>query len=251
MGVISVFLAFMFFLFTLEPNLFLGYFLISFLLLLVIAYFYWSLRFKEPMAFSTIILPLQFQLSFYLFFIMLTKIYTLPAYIVYFLVFLFFILYYLLLRSVKELRGFSVLPLHNSRIILNSITLFTSYLFFLSISFMELASSTNLIIIFLFMFFIFFQSTLWWSRKNINASVVFSLVGAFVLTELFWIVGLLPQDVFVVALLILNLQHMLTGIIQSYFKKALSSQVLSEYIIIPAAIILILLFTSKWLPTYN
>lgn len=251
MIIIVIALAFLFVLFAFQAHLFMATLLASFFLIGVAAYLFWGLRRQDTLSYLTIVLPILFQFSYYLFSSTLQQVYPTSIPIIILLSVLDVIILYLLFQSMKDIRGYHALPLHNSRVILNSITLLASYCFFVSVYFLELPAWSNLLIIFIFTFFIFLQSALWWSRKNIPSSIFFSLICAFIITELFWLIGLLPQDYLITALLVLNVQHVLMGILQSYFKKDLSEKVLLEYVVIPAIIMVFILLLSQWTPSYT
>ncbi|MEI6222318.1 MAG: hypothetical protein WCP97_06150 [bacterium] len=248
MLILLAFCSLLFLLYALIPYFFIGSFAGTLLLFVFLGYRYWSLKLKTPQSWLILFPPVLFLSSYYLFYWALRAIFTVPVYIPYFASMVFFGLGWMLFFSLRDLRGYTALPHHNNRVILNSITLITGYGFFVFLYLFQAEMWMKLLLTFFIMFLLFFQAVLWWSRKDERLSIFLSLFGAFVLTELFWIIGFLPQDYFIIALLLLCLQHMLMGIIQSYCKEGLSQNLLMEYIAIPIILIVVILLTSRWIP---
>lgn len=233
-----------------DTRFFIGGLLLSFFLLVFIARRHLSVRFHEPITLVVLILPFLYMLTSYIIVVVLGRIFAPPQLLLFATSILYGILFFFLCQGLQDLRGYNALPHSFSRIVLYSITLLVGYLFYLVFYFLPMTTWLQIILLFGFATLLFFQATLWWSRKQLAASTIFALCCAFIMTELFWVIDYLPHDYAVLALLLLIIQHMLMGLVQHFFKQTLNT-VIVEYIVVPLTLLGIILTFSQWMPTYG
>lgn len=102
-------------------------------------------------------------------------------------------------------------------------------------------------VIILFAFFVFSIVCMFWvSKVHIESSLIYGLVGALALTQLFLAISFLPTSFMVNGAVLAIFFYMFLGISRAHILERLSKVVLRRYLLSGILGIILLLITTKW-----
>lgn len=148
--------------------------------------------------------------------------------------------------NVAAVRGIQLLRVAHSIGFLVTVT--TALFFYIVISSFHLSSFLNFVVIFLVTFPLALASM--WSvnlEPKIGEQVRnFSLLIAFILAQVAWVMSFWPVGVSIFALFLAAMFYELVGIVQYHLGEKLNSRIANEFIIVAISVFLLTIFTTVW-----